>query len=188
MIELLIVISILGILAVAVLSAINPVEQINRGRDTGSQSDAEQLISAIDRYQAFQGLFPWQGNSASAVPVAWGSVETSSWQVEDVSGCAVLTRLGSTQSSPAITGCESSNEVKTSFVSRISASKYNTLMIYHGPNDGDSTYVCFNPLSDAFNVKAEGRCANDANSEYGALPDDFPTTNACADPYYYCLP
>ena len=42
MIELLIVITILGILAVAVLSAINPIEQINRGRDTGRQSDAEQ--------------------------------------------------------------------------------------------------------------------------------------------------
>ncbi|KUK79563.1 MAG: hypothetical protein XD95_0296 [Microgenomates bacterium 39_7] len=60
MIELLIVITILGILAVAVLSAINPIEQINRGRDTGSQSDAEQLLSAIDRYNAFQGYYPWQ--------------------------------------------------------------------------------------------------------------------------------
>ncbi len=60
MIELLIVITILGILAVAVLSAINPIEQINRGRDTGRQSDAEQLLSAIDRYNAFQGYFPWQ--------------------------------------------------------------------------------------------------------------------------------
>lgn len=60
MIELLIVITILGILAVAVLSAINPIEQINRGRDTGSQSDAEQLLSAMDRYNAFQGYYPWQ--------------------------------------------------------------------------------------------------------------------------------
>ena len=58
MIELLIVITILGILAVAVLSAINPIEQIRRARDTSSQSDAEQLLSAIDRYNAFQGVFP----------------------------------------------------------------------------------------------------------------------------------
>ena len=62
MIELLIVISILGILAVAVLSAINPVEQINRGRDTGSRSDAEQLLSAMDRFNAFQGYYPWVTN------------------------------------------------------------------------------------------------------------------------------
>ena len=63
MIELLIVITILGILAVAVLSAINPIEQINRGRDTGSVSDAEQLLGAADRYNAFQGHYPWQVNS-----------------------------------------------------------------------------------------------------------------------------
>src|SRR5579872_4230016 len=59
LIELLIVIAILGILATAVLSAINPVEQINRGRDTGTQSDAEQLISAIQRFNASNGYFPW---------------------------------------------------------------------------------------------------------------------------------
>src|SRR3989339_899005 len=60
MIELLIVIAILGILAVAVLAAINPIEQINRGRDTGSRSDSEQLLSAIDRFYASQGYYPWR--------------------------------------------------------------------------------------------------------------------------------
>ena len=54
MIELLIVIAILGILAVAVLAAINPIEQINRGRDTGTRSDAEQLLGAIDRFMHFK--------------------------------------------------------------------------------------------------------------------------------------
>ena len=59
LIELLIVITLLGILAVAVLSAINPIEQINRSRDTSSKSDAEQLINAIDRYYASKGYYPW---------------------------------------------------------------------------------------------------------------------------------
>jgi len=63
MIELLIVITILGILAVAVLSAINPIEQINRGRDTGSQSDCEQLLGAVERFNAFQGHYPWQATA-----------------------------------------------------------------------------------------------------------------------------
>src|SRR3972149_6448515 len=65
MIELLIVIAILGILAVAVLASINPIEQINRGRDTGSRSDAEQLISAIDRFYAAKGYYPWMLNGSS---------------------------------------------------------------------------------------------------------------------------
>ena len=64
MIELLIVIAILGILAVAVLSAINPIEQINRGRDTGSRTDSEQLLTAIERFNAFQRYYPWQVGQA----------------------------------------------------------------------------------------------------------------------------
>ncbi|PJA42861.1 prepilin-type cleavage/methylation domain-containing protein, partial [Candidatus Woesebacteria bacterium CG_4_9_14_3_um_filter_39_10] len=59
LIELLIVIAVLGILAVAVLSAINPIEQINRSRDTGSRSDAEQLLGGVDRYYATNGYYPW---------------------------------------------------------------------------------------------------------------------------------
>lgn len=59
MIELLVVISVLGILATAVLSAINPIEQINKGRDTGHRSDAEQLINAVDRYYALHEIYPW---------------------------------------------------------------------------------------------------------------------------------
>ena len=51
MIELLVVISILGILAVIVLAAINPLEQINRGRDTASRSDAEQLFECVRAVQ-----------------------------------------------------------------------------------------------------------------------------------------
>ena len=62
MIELLIVIAVIGILAVAVLSAINPLEQIRRGRDTGSRSDSEQLISAINRRYSVLALFPWQAS------------------------------------------------------------------------------------------------------------------------------
>ena len=40
MIELLVVIAVIGVLAVAVLSSINPIEQINKGRDTRTRSDA----------------------------------------------------------------------------------------------------------------------------------------------------
>ncbi|MCL4353164.1 type II secretion system GspH family protein [Patescibacteria group bacterium] len=67
LIELLIVIAILGILATAVLSAINPVEQINRGRDTGTQSDAEQLLNAIQRFDASKGYLPWQTGASDSI-------------------------------------------------------------------------------------------------------------------------
>lgn len=187
MIELLIVISILGILAVAVLSAINPVEQINRGRDTGSQSDAEQLISAIDRYQAFQGYYPWQSNPAADTDTGWFSIQASNWGVDGGSTCNVLTRLGSTESTA--TGCVNTNEVKSAFISRITSGNYNSLHVFNEGDTGNSTYVCFKPLSDAFNTKAIGRC--NADDEFGALPPDFPdaTGQACDDgEELYCLP
>ena len=72
MIELLVVISVIGILAVAVLSSINPIEQINKGRDTRTRSDAAQLINAADRYFAIHEIYPWNVTTASYTA---GSVE-----------------------------------------------------------------------------------------------------------------
>lgn len=60
LVELLIVISLLGAIALIVISAINPVEQANRARDTRFKADGGQLISAIDRYFAARSEFPWE--------------------------------------------------------------------------------------------------------------------------------
>lgn len=60
MVELLVVISIIGILATAVLAALNPVEQLRKGRDTSRKADAQTLLGALDRYQASFGCYPWQ--------------------------------------------------------------------------------------------------------------------------------
>lgn len=171
MIELLIVISILGILAVAVLSAINPVEQINRGRDTGNRSDAEQLISGIDRYYAFQGYAPWKTspNSPSAADtLAWVKVGDS---FVDNAGtpCKVLDKL-----SQATSPCVGSNELKTSFTNRIKATTYNSLYVYNRGTQGDSTYVCFQPKSGAFKTEALSRCtANNTVTAPAGLPADL---------------
>jgi prepilin-type N-terminal cleavage/methylation domain-containing protein len=109
MIELLIVIAILGILAVAVLSAINPVEQINRGRDTASRGDAEQMINAIDRFNAFQGYYPWTtGLAAGAnVPVAFDQV-TEDYPA-DADGCTLMQKLGQGEGT-----CTGTDELKES--------------------------------------------------------------------------
>lgn len=66
MIELLVVIAILGILAATVLAAINPVEQINRARDTREQSDAAQLATGVQRFYTSQQKYPWNVSSATA--------------------------------------------------------------------------------------------------------------------------
>ncbi len=176
MIELLIVIAILGILAVAVLSAINPVEQINRGRDTGSRSDAEQLLSAVDRFNAFQGYFPWVSAPADDSTLDDGAagplVVDDAWFAYDggtLTDCQVLDRLAE----GAVGGtdpCTGSQELKISFTQRVTGGSYNPLFIYNRGGQGDSTYVCFVPQSGAFIQEAENRCGDEAGAN---LPGDL---------------
>ncbi len=72
LIELLIVIAVLGVLAAVVLVAINPLEQLARGRDAGRKSTASQLKnSVLAFFTARNGGFPaddatWIGNLVTA--------------------------------------------------------------------------------------------------------------------------
>lgn len=169
MIELLIVIAILGILAVAVLSAINPIEQINRGRDTGSQSDSEQLLSAIDRYNAFQGYYPWQEDANDLVTEQlWQIVDDTTWTDGGTPDCPVYEKL----SEATTLGCTGADELKGSFFDRIITSDASrSLYVYNRGQQGDSTYVCFVPRSRAFLTQAQDRCG--VNNDGENLPDDL---------------
>jgi len=73
LIELLIVIAILGILAVAVLSAINPVEQMKKARDAGRKSDAAELLNAHERYFTTFGCYSWSNSATGCVSTALGN-------------------------------------------------------------------------------------------------------------------
>jgi len=174
LIELLIVIAVLGILAIAVLSAINPIEQIDRSRDTGSRSDAEQLIGGLDRYYATQGYYAWKTSPTTPISDAtvWAKVDNT-WTDGTT---PVLTKL-----SVAGTG-----ELKSSFVTRIIGTSYNSLYKYNSGDPGASTYVCFVPKSSAFQTEAGTRCG-------ATVPSDWPAS-ACAagcvaaKTCYSCLP
>jgi len=168
MIELLIVIAVLGILAVAVLSAINPIEQINRGRDTSSRSDTEQLLSAVDRYNASVGLWPWQDTTADSAAVTWQRITMSA---PSGSKCSMLKNLSAI---PGDVNCPGTDEIKASFVSRIASESNNALFIEYGGTTGKSVYICFNPQSNSFKKEADSRCS-DPNK-----PADFPAT-ACGN-------
>lgn len=192
MIELLIVISILGILAVAVLAAINPIEQINRGRDTGSRSDAEQALSAMDRFYAFNGYYPWQtgaGNAAATVglrALPWTSFSGN--LIEDKAGCTITGKLSTPTDTEKTAGCNGADELKTTFITRVTATTYNGLFIYNGGLQGDSTYVCFEPQSKAFLDEATKRCG-DAGAGLPADVDAATKAIICdPDAIYTCLP
>lgn len=195
MIELLIVIAVLGILAVAVLSAINPIEQINRGRDTGSRSDAEQLISAIDRFYTNQGYYPWRSGSLDTV--AFTTLTRITETVPMVTNSTTCTMLEKLANGDTVdTTCTGSEELKLSFTNRISEQdattgdpRANPLYIYFEGDAGDSVYICFAPKSGSFKTEATKRCTD-------GLPDDLSSTVVCnitlpggiAGTYMSCLP
>lgn len=173
LIELLIVIAVLGILAVAVLAAINPIEQINRSRDTGSRSDSEQLISAIDRYYASAGYYPWtDGASSTNTDLGWVEIASEN-QTFGADAVAMLTNIST-----------STGELKQSFITRVTQPDYNHLFIYNEGDQGSSTYVCFLPKSKSFLDEAEKRCLDGLPADASAI-----VGNVCTDPdFYTCLP
>jgi prepilin-type N-terminal cleavage/methylation domain-containing protein len=181
MIELLIVISILGILAVMVLAAINPLEQINRGRDTAKRGDAEQLLGAFERYNAFNGYFPWQGDetdtTATDIDLQMTLVNSSWLANADGAGveCPILERL----STAVVAGCVGTDELKASYIDRVDEDGGTTsvdneprgLYVYYEGNAGDNAYVCFSPQSAAFRNEAADRCTQ-------GLPTDLEAAEA----------
>jgi len=182
MIELLIVIAVLGILAIAVLSTFNPIEQINRGRDTGSRSDSEQLLSAIDRYNANRGLWPWQDEDTDPDELTdFDSPISEDFPTGPT--CSMLDNLGAERNPQ----CPGTDEIKEAFIARLTSTSHNDLHIYYGGGSGNSVYICFNPQSKAFSQEAATRCDN--------APDDFPpgACGACPeslgkDENCICLP
>lgn len=177
LIELLIVITVLGVLSVAVLSAINPIEIINRGKDTGSTSDSEQLLSAIGRYYATKGYYPWMTGvtDAGGTTVAWTQITAAN--PNDGSGAGGVDSL----TEKLVT---ESQELLPAFTTRITATGYNPLFIYNEGNAGDSTYICYRATSRDQDTKGDARCA--------AAPADYPSGAAQACPAtgnsYVCLP
>lgn len=154
LVELLIVIALIGVLAVAVLAAINPLEQLNRARDTGMESDASQLLAAIDRYYASQEKFPWVVEDASLNnDSSFGFMSAKDGRVgicdypAGASDCTAQGELLSTL------------ELKSEFLNRkfiAAEDTEETDLLYVGKEEGasSSVYACWVPKSRSNRVKA----------------------------------
>jgi len=64
LIELLIVIALLGALAVGLLAALDPFEQLKKGTDTGLRNTVSEVHGAIIRYYAVTGKIPWDPSTS----------------------------------------------------------------------------------------------------------------------------
>ncbi|MEK7634177.1 MAG: prepilin-type N-terminal cleavage/methylation domain-containing protein, partial [Patescibacteria group bacterium] len=59
LIELLIVIALLGALAVGLLAALDPFEQLKKGTDTGVRNTVSEVHGSIIRFYAIKNYMPW---------------------------------------------------------------------------------------------------------------------------------
>lgn len=171
MIELLVVIAVIGILAVALLSTLNPLEQIRKGRDTRTRTDMAQLLGGIERYNASLGYFPWQASEGQDLAV--GTADIPFLAIGGSGGSAAI--VGS---SPALTvataldALTTTSEVKSSFIDRITSATYAiTYLFYDDEAIGGSVVACFTPESQSFQKEAFDRC----KSGSGAWSSDFVT-------------
>lgn len=175
MIELLVVIAVIGVLAVAVLSSINPIEQINKGRDTGHRSDAAQLINAIDRYYAIHEIYPWNDATYNTLLVG-GVNQVASTVFPDGTSCASnqngavagdFCKVTNAAAVPWMTALTDTAEVKEGFTQRLTNPRPGGELWLHKDATTNATmYSCFVPASKAFQKEALDACKD----HYTALP------------------
>lgn len=113
LIELLIVMAILGVLAVVVLVAINPAEQLRRARDSGRISGTQQIGRAWSAYFTANGCLP---GSNAGVPcpatAAWGTDLTTSEELQTIPA-QVGTTTGTCTPGTAVNGwCVGTDDVE----------------------------------------------------------------------------
>jgi len=195
MIELLVVIAVIGVLAVAVLSSINPLEQINKGRDTKKRSNAAQLINAIDRFYAIHEVFPWgHASYGLATIVNEDAFPDGVLCVAEANGGCQIGGDGYTASTPNwLTGLSTTDEVKESFVNQLEATgATNALYVFKADETAadDSVYICFVPASKAFEQQALDACIlRDALLPAGACPQaDYSVGGLVYADELICLP
>lgn len=155
LVELLIVISLLGVIATIVISAINPIEQANKARDAKYTADSSQLVSSIERYYASVSKFPWQVTTPSLVADdQFGFVNA-----RDVG----VGLCGTTDCNDQTGTLISTDELKSEFLTRDWIKSANSKLvalndqqIYVGKGTGSSSsiYACFVPKSKSAKDKA----------------------------------
>lgn len=134
LIELLIVIALLGTLAVGLLAALDPFEQLKKGTDTGVRNSAVELQGSIIRYYAIKNYMPWCTDSACT---AFRDTYTG--------GAAPVAATG-TQLTNTIAEIATTGELKSNF--GVLAGDGALAKIYlFGSNSAATAKVCYLPQS-----------------------------------------
>jgi len=133
LIELLIVIALLGALAIGLIGALDPFEQLKKGTDTGVRNTVSEVHSSIIRYYALKGHMPWCVDNLCT---------TFTGLTEQPSAVALTaTGMDSVLSSIVETG-----ELKSNFTA-VQAQQLEKIFL---SGDTEDVTVCFQPDSKSF--------------------------------------
>ena len=144
--ELLIVIGVLGILAVGLLAAIDPFEQLKKARDTNNRNAATELLQANQRYYATHGYLPWFKQTVSGTyDCALATLTDVNTEVGTGPWPAVIANKSvSTNHNAAVKTCIDNTllkdgEVKSTFFDGLSTD------LYISSGEKTRVQVCFSP-------------------------------------------
>ncbi|MBI2029455.1 prepilin-type N-terminal cleavage/methylation domain-containing protein [Candidatus Gottesmanbacteria bacterium] len=161
LIELLIVIALLGALAVGLLAAIDPFEQLKKGRDTSTRNTTSEFYNAVLRFYATNANLPWNVGGAtttfSAQPMTSGTVTAS------------------------ISTLITAGELKNKFYTL--AGVNNLARIYITSPSTESMIACFIPESKSFKQDLNVVFNNIGSSTTGCVAETAGGSTSC----YWCI-
>jgi prepilin-type N-terminal cleavage/methylation domain-containing protein len=169
LVELLIVIALLGALAIGLIGAIDPFEQLKKGQDTGTRNTVSEVQSAVIRYYALKGRMPWctQASGDTCSPFPDGT------KLSDMNGSPAAEDVGT-----ALTTIVNTGELKDTFAT--AQSKELDKVFVTG--DLETVKVCYAPVSKSFRA--------DDNTKYDDK-GEVNTTDGCPNPSvktcYWCI-
>ena len=127
LIEMLVVIGVIGILAAGLLAAIDPMEQLKKGRDTRKRSLAVEVVNATTRYYATRGTMPWASGGDPSESV--------------LSGLSAI-----------ITNLVTMGELKSDFAATVALGGIGDAIFVTGSYTAATVVACFDPESKSISL------------------------------------
>lgn len=168
LVELLIVIALLGALAIGLIGALDPFEQLKKGTDTGTRDLVNQVQTAVLRYNATTNRIPWAD---------WQTANLGPIQLSDPS-------LDS-----AVQALMDSGEMKTNFNDIYANSKSKIWITYLFPSTTQSltVRVCYMPDSKSFQVEPNTKYNQDGTTQVGVGAAACKSVTGGAQNCYWCV-
>lgn len=163
LIELLIVIALLGALAVGLIGAIDPFEQLKKGTDTGLRDLVSQVQTAIIRYYSVKNDFPWAAGSEPTTPVA-------------VSDASMVTPLAN---------IVAAGELRSDFTT-VQGAKLNNIFISENTTT-KTVSVCYQPGSKSFQSDPNTKYNKDGTENTGTGAAACKSVSGGAALCYWCI-